>query len=273
MKQLLTKVIQKIYLMSVPVRISTSLSDNQAYPQVCIQASNDYRFFNSFRRNAIYNKVLEHVSEKQGSEYLQLISRDSEILASINDFKLNDSYGNPRMYAYPHIGMISPSTLRYVKVLADIKRLFHTANSLNICEIGVGYGGQCRVINAYYKPATYCLVDIQPALALAQRYLDNYILHSKLTYKTMNELGRRDYNLVLSNYAFTELPRTIQDVYMNKVILNSERGYITYNEITPREFNSYKSDELVAMIPGSKVLNEEPLTHPKNCLIVWGAND
>lgn len=270
MKHLLTKILQKKYVMSVPARISTSLSDNQAYPQVCINASNDYRFFNNFRRNPIYNQILEHVSEEQGHKYLQLISNDSDILASINNFKPNDNYGNPRMYEYPNIGRISPSTLRYIKVLADIKTHFQTVDNLDICEIGIGYGGQCRVINAYYKPATYCLVDIQPALALAQRFLDNYILHSTLAYKTMNELVQRDYDLVLSNYAFTELPRTIQDIYLNKVILNSKRGYITYNEITSAEFNSYKADELVAIIPGSKILKEEPLTHPKNCIIVWG---
>lgn len=269
---MLRKLFQRIYSISIPVRISTSLSDNQTYPQVCIQASNDYRFFNNFRRNSIYNQILEHVSEKQGSEYFQIISNDSEILAAINNFKPNDNYGNPRMYEYPNIGMISPSTLRYIKVLTDIKKHFQTLDTLNICEIGIGYGGQCRVINAYYKPASYCLVDIQPALALAQRFLDNYILHSVLTYKTMNELHQKEYDFVLSNYAFTELPRAIQDIYLSKVILNSKKGYITYNEITPREFNSYKSHELVAMIPGSKILKEEPLTHPKNCIIIWGTD-
>ncbi len=39
-----------------------------------------------------------------------------------------------------------------------------------------------------------------------------------------------------------------------------------------KSFNSYKPDELAAMIPGVKILKEEPLTHPKNCIIVWGAN-
>jgi len=269
---MLSRVIQKIVGLSVPERISTSLSDNQAYPQVCIKATNDFRVFNSFRRNPVYNRVLEHVSEKQGGKYLEIISNDSDILAAINNFKPNDNYGNPRIYEYPNIGKISPTNLRYIKILADIRKYFHTIDHMNICEIGVGYGGQCRIINAYYKPATYCLVDIQPALALAQRFLDNYILHSVLTYKTMNELDKIDYDFVLSNYAFTELPRPIQDIYLSKVISNSKRGYITYNEITPKEFNSYKSHELAEMIPGSKVLKEEPLTHPKNCIIVWGTN-
>jgi len=78
----------------------------------------------------------------------------------------------------------------------------------------------------------------------------------------MNELAPEDHDLLVSNYAFTELPRSIQDVYFRKVVSRSKRGYITYNEITPPEFRSYKAPELVEMIPGAHVLKEEPLTHP-----------
>ena len=270
MTHLLTQVLQKMHVMSVSESLSTSLSDRASYHQVCIQASTDDEFFSSFRRNPIYNEILEHVSEEQGSEYLQVISNDADILASIGTFKTNDNYGSPIMYEYPKIGMLSPTTLRYIKVLADIKKHFRTADNLDICEIGVGYGGQCRVINAYHKPAEYCLVDIPPALALAKRFLDDYSLPSRVTYKTMEKVRKRGYDLVISNYAFTELRRTIQDIYLNKVIWKSKRGYITYNEITQEEFNSYTSHELVAMIPGSKILEEEPLTYPGNCIIVWG---
>lgn len=193
-------------------------------------------------------------------------------MKKIDDFKENDKWGNPRTYEYPNIGSISPSTLRYIKVLADLRKYFNNMDNFRICEIGVGYGGQCRIINAWSKPAIYCLVDIQPALSLAQRFLDNYIVHSALAYKTMNELDKSEYDLIISNYAFTELPREIQNVYLDKVILKSKRGYITYNEITPPEFCSYKASKLVKMIPGSKILKEEPLTHPNNCIIVWGTN-
>ncbi|WP_157443227.1 putative sugar O-methyltransferase [Colwellia piezophila] len=272
MNKHLTRIIRKIYTFSVPKRISTSLSDNQTYPQVCIKASNNYRLFNNFRRHPIYNQILEHVTEAEGNEYLQLISDDLEIMDKIHDFKANDEWGNPRTYDYPNIGTFSPSTLRYIKVLSDIKKHFGSLDNFDACEIGVGYGGQCRVINTLFNPASYCLVDIQPALSLTQRFLDNFIINSVLSYKTMNELGKRDYDFVMSNYAFTELPRTLQDVYLDKVILNSKRGYITYNEITPKEFRSYKAKELVAMIPGAKIFKEEPLSSPNNCIIVWGIN-
>ena len=88
----------------------------------------------------------------------------------------------------------------------------------------------------------------------------------------MNELDKRNYDLVISNFAFSELPRAIQNVYLKKVISKAPKGYITYNEITPKEYQSYKANELVDIIHGSKILKEEPLTHPKNCVIVWGTN-
>jgi hypothetical protein len=253
-------------------QITKGLSDNNTYPQFCIQASIDFSLFDNFRQNPIYNQVLEHVTKDQGFEYLKCIDLDPEIMGSINEFKLNDNYGNPLTYQYPCIGMISPSTLRYIKVLYDIKSHFNSLDNLDICEIGIGYGGQCRIINSFFKPSTYLLVDIQPALSLAMRYLGNYILHSTIQCKTMNELYEKNYDLVISNYAFSELPRVIQDVYLEKIILKSKRGYITYNEINPIDYKSYKSNELIDIIPESKILKEKPLTHPKNCLIVWGTN-
>jgi N-acetyl-gamma-glutamylphosphate reductase len=76
--------------------------------------------------------------------------------------------------------------------------------------------------------------------------------------------------LVISNYAFSELPRSIQDVYLKKIILNSKSGYITYNEISPSYFKSYKSEELVKIIPNARIIDEKPLTNKNNCIIIWG---
>ena len=194
------------------------------------------------------------------------------LLGEMEKFRQNDLHGSPCVYQYPNVGAISPSTLRYVKILSDLKNMFQSLDGLDVCEIGVGYGGQCRIINAQYVPAAYCLVDIKPALLLAQRYLDNYPLKSTLSFSTMNELEKNNYDLVISNYAFTELPRQIQESYLEKVILNSRRGYITCNDINPAEFKSYKKEELLKLTPGAQIIDEAPLTHPNNCVIVWGMN-
>jgi phospholipid N-methyltransferase len=215
--------------------------------------------------------ILEHVSQKKGALYLNEITENNpSIIQHLEAFKENDKWGNPLLFDYPETGTISPSTLRYIKILSDLELLFGPLNGLKICEIGVGYGGQCRIINSIYNPDKYTLVDIKPALMLAQRYLDNYILNAVIEYKTMNELDIANYDLIISNYAFTELPRKIQDVYLKKIILNSAKGYITYNEITPDYFRSYKQNELIKMIPNSSIIEEKPLTHEKNCIIAWG---
>jgi len=248
----------------------SSLSDNQDYPRFCLQASRDERVFADFRSHPVYNAILEHTRAEQGQQYLDIVARDADLLGAMDRFRLNDAYGNPRTSDYALAGKISPATLRYVKVLADLKSLFGPLDGLDLCEIGVGYGGQCRIISAYYHPATYCLVDIAPALALARRFLANYDLRPALSYRTMDELAPRDYDLIISNYAFTELRRPIQDEYLAKAILRSKKGYITYNEITPAGFDSYKADDLLRIIPRARRIAETPLTHPKNCVIAWG---
>ena len=113
-------------------RVSTSVSDNQIYPQVCIEASNNYRIFNNFRRDPIYNQILEHVSEELGKEYLEFVANDPEVLAALEKFKANDDYGNPRIYSYRDVGEISPTTLRYIKVLVDLKKHFGVTNVIFI---------------------------------------------------------------------------------------------------------------------------------------------
>ena len=270
LKRFFSRVFTKIYCLSLPRRTSTSLSDNQAYPQICLDAANNFRYFNRFRRNPVYAAIVETVTADLGRKYLDLLLPDKKIMEKIKKFKKNDDWGGPITYNYQELGDISPTTLRYIKVAADLREYFVNLDNFNIGEIGVGYGGQCRIIDVLFSPRSYCLIDIQPALQLTQRYLDNYPINSVLSFKTMNELDYKTYDLCLSNYAFSELPRPLQDIYLKKVILNSKRGYITYSDnFTPASFNSYRVDELLKIIPGAIKIKEEPLTGP-NFIILWG---
>jgi hypothetical protein len=250
----------------------TSLSDNQSYPAVCARAATDPAFFASFRREPAYTCILEHVTQAQGRVCLDLIEQDAVVTAALDEFRRNDQIGNPCVFDYARAGRFSPSTLRYAKVLCDLRALFGPLDGMRICEIGVGYGGQCRIVSALHRPAGYCLIDIEPALDLARHFLGHFEIQTELSFKTMAALKQQDYDLVISNYAFTELKREIQDVYLDKVIRRAGRGYITYNEITAPEFRSYADTELLAMFPGSRRIEELPLTHPRNCIIAWGGN-
>ncbi len=240
-----------------------------SYRQVCQQAADYDAVFETFRQNPAYTPMLEHATESRGGQCQYLIRQNAEIYAAMEEFKRNDTVGGPELVEYPEIGKVAPSTLVYVKVLMDLTELFGSLEGGSICEIGVGYGGQCRIIDAYCDPLTYHLVDIPPALRLTQRYLDHFVLHGRVSYETMNEVCGYPTNLVISNYAYSELPKDVQDAYFEKIIRRSMYGYMTYNHIQP-EGMCYTAEEIAARIPGARIYREIPQTHPANCIIAWG---
>lgn len=245
----------------------SGLSMNEYYPPFCELAASDTNAFSTFRINPAYTPILEHVTEAQGAQYFSLV----EELVKDNYLEIikNDQFGSPVVWAYTGIGPISPTTLRYCKVLADIKKLVGAEEVDSVCEIGVGYGGQCRLLDSFMTVHEYELVDLPQVLKLANRYLKGFTLKTQIVLSDMEHLVARDRNLVVSNYAFSELCRDLQSVYLEKVILRAKKGYLTVNCVNPPEFNSYSVQELLQLIPGSVQSPEEPLTHPHNCIISW----
>ena len=254
----------------------TSISDMERYPLVCYLASKDDRMFSTFKRNKIYRRVLEHVTEKEGSEYLSVINEYG--LLNVQDwqeFAKNDLYGSPIQFTYDIQGRsitLSPTTIRYAKVLSDIISMFDISSIKSIAEIGIGYGGQCRLIRSKLPEAGYALFDLPEVLGLAEKYLTHYEMCRKnIWYLDGGHIYvNGDYDLFISNYAFTELQREVQDMYLDKAVLRSKRGYITYNAAGHRKLGGYSDAELLQKIPGSSRIDERPLTCEGNCIIVWG---
>jgi hypothetical protein len=116
----------------------------EAYTETCRLAASDNKYFDTFKSNPSYNIILEHVTYEQGLSYLYEIEKTDVIMSQIDRFKENDILGGTKLYDYSYrdVGLISPSTLRYVKVLCDLYSLFSNLDNFNICEIGGGYGGQ-----------------------------------------------------------------------------------------------------------------------------------
>ena len=76
----------------------------------------------------------------------------------------------------------------------------------------------------------------------------------------------------MSNYAFSELCREVQDVYLEHIITHARKGYITWNELSHSRLNGHSIEEVCAMIPGSEIIDEIPLSAEGNKVILWGAN-
>lgn len=258
----------------------TSISDNHSYPVVCYMASKSEHFFKKFRRNPTYNDVLEHVSRQQGQEYLDIINGNGRLPftdADWDNFSRNDLYGSPVTYPY-RIGSrtveISPTTLRYAKVLQDLAVLFDARQFRSIAEIGIGYAGECRLLTSYFDNIeVYSLFDLPEVLALAKKYLGKFgkTVTDKICFVDGTQINvEKSYDLVISNYAFSELVRDVQKLYLEKVILKSRAGYMTWNTLSQDVLDGYSLEELLAKIPGSSTIPEEPLTKENNCIIIWG---
>jgi hypothetical protein len=257
----------------------TSASDMQYYPAFCEWAAQDDTVFTSFRRNAIYIRIVETISRRYGQAYLDCIM-SSDYKFSYDDmlrFAQNDSVGNPRVYRYTLDNnriFFSPTTLRYIKVLQDICKMMGTENYERIAEIGVGYGGQCRIISSYCEVKEYTLIDLPEVLALTKKYLDRYNELPKLKYidgtrEDAFDNDKMKYDLVISNYAFSELVREVQNFYMKNVILKSKHGYMIWNSISYRTLDGYSDEELLQLIPNSRKEMEIPNTVEDDCVIIW----
>ena len=252
----------------------TSVTHPSAYPAFCRRAARDAATFAQFKRDPVYAKVLEHLTCEEGERYLQrLLEQSPELGSSLSLFRCNDRLGAPRTCDYGHRGTVSPTTLRYAKVLSDLLTLFGPLDGLRIVEIGGGYGGQCLVTSLVAKPESYTLIDLDSVLDLQESYLRKLGVRG-VRFVSSDRVAKRDtYDLVISNYAFSECTRPMQEVYVTRVLQRSARGYVTYNWTSPDWAGEpYRRNELLAAVPGSSFVAPVPQLIPSEELWVWGGD-
>ena len=252
----------------------SSITDRPSYVEFCARAAVDPTVFKTFRREPIYVETLEHVTEAHGRQYLRIIQRDSPHLLMddwLQRAKANDQWGSPITYDYPGVGQISPVTIRYLKVLSDLERLFGDLTGARVVEIGVGYGGQARLILERWSVENYTMIDLPAVLRLAGRYLEKFRTYSALEFRSPENLTPTQYDLCISNYAFSELSRDVQDRYAGMAVASALRGYLTCNFFSDQfGVYSWTKEELGRLHVGSHWIPEEPVTHEGNAILVWG---
>jgi putative sugar O-methyltransferase len=251
--------------------VKTSISDENKFKTLCENANSNDLVFNGFKSNPSFTEILEHTTYEQGIGYINEIEKNTKVdLSLLTKFKNNDEQGNPKKYKFKEpYGEMSPSTIRYIKVLNDIINIFGDISNYSIVEIGVGYGGQSKIIQDQFNIKRYNFVDLPEVLNLTKKYLKKYN-YKNLNFLDFTDLPDKKYDLVISNYAITECSQNIQDLYIDKIINNSSHCYITGNDIG-EYFNlkNYSKKEWGEKIPNSKFMDESPLTHYKNYILYF----
>ena len=253
---------------------NVSDSESTFYVETVSHIINNPKSFKKFRRNFDYREILEHVDYKLGLQYFNLgLEKHADFLKILEKSRRIDMIGNPLKYRYKKIGLISPTLIRYAYVMSELMNFFDFDKIKTISEIGTGYGGQSAVIQSLYKVKCYTIYDLPEVCLLTQNFLSS--INPKFTSRIGNLTDTQDEHcdLLISNYAFSELPKLIQKTYLENVISKGKRGYMIMNSgrtnYTGRSVGKMSLSEIGQYLPNLKVLEELPRTSPDNYVIVW----
>lgn len=253
----------------------TNISDEPEYRNFCKSAVEDEKVFENFKRSKIYNNHVEHVSFELGGKYLNyILGKYPALVEKFEMFRSNDALGNPIKYNYDAYGDFSPTTLRYIKIAGDLQNIYSTLDTMRVIEIGGGYGGQCKILSDLFEFQEYIIVDLPEPLELTKKYLTKLGVQN-VTYWTPDQVpADQSYDLVISNYAFSECSREQQTEYLTKIIKNSKYGYMTWNYISNyMALDFYEPQELRTILKDYNlkvtISPESPSTDKNNRIFTW----
>lgn len=193
--------------------------------------------FSNFRRDFDYGKILSGDPKIVGDIAIDSIKKFNQfnfLLDNLDEIKKNDKVGNPYLYEYDQLGEINPSTLKYFNTIVEIKPLIGDYVTKKIVEIGGGYGGLCRIFDAFYDFEEYIIIDLPDAIKLAEKYL-NYFpkLNGKVKYISCEEFSNYDsienVDLFIADSSIAECNLQTQNLYRDKIAKNSKHIYVAWN--------------------------------------------
>jgi len=250
---------------------SSSLTDEPLFLNAVAEALSDERAAAQFRSNLAIIATYDHVSRLQGLACLLAIEGRGKAERLRELVELSD-YGTPATFHYPQIGRFSPTVLRFAKVAFDLEFFFPELPQLQVTEIGVGFGGQAVAINKLFGTNSFTFYDLPEVNVLASKSLGSLTEGVKIELRDGRNPAACTSDLVVSNYAFSEMAPKIQESYLQNVLLPAKRGFMNYNSLSESALGGYKVSQIAEQLPGSILVPEEPATHPDNMTLIWGSS-
>jgi len=255
---------------------ASSLEDNKVYPVFCHAAATDEDVFAHFKRSPIFNLMHECLTFEEGKEYIEALSaQNPTFLRHAEKCQKNDAIGDPRTFYYPGFGTFSPTTLSYMKIAADLEKRYGSLKGKRVIEIGGGYGGLCTVLTQLHAFESYTIVCHPHGLELIKKYLEKQGIRTvKCVTPEQLRLAENSYDLVISNYTFSENSKPLQKMYLDLVLRHAKSGYLVCTQV-PKHFlvRPYVKKELLSRLKGAGIkcacTKECPLLLKGNYLLEW----
>jgi putative sugar O-methyltransferase len=234
----------------------------QRFKEYCKVVVEDNKEFQSFKKHPHFVTVIGNdVLPKDMSDIYEssLLTEDLVSIEELIKFKINDTIGSPMLYEYDRLGSISPGTLYFANVLADIRRQFGNLRNIDVIEIGSGYGGQAKIIlDSDMNVQNYSVIDIPSTLGVCKKYLSHFN-HTNVSYITTSQIGTIAADLVISNWCLSELDEQGIQFYIDFVIKYCQQGYFLMNTWDARK--EYLLQAIKPHFKNINVIPEYPKTH------------
>lgn len=237
---------------------SSVVSSIKEWAAECRKANNN-EYFNSFRRQSIFKKIIEGQPKYSGLGNLKSIISNKYFQQTLAKIEKSDLYGNPEnlieFYLKGKKHFLTPTTIRYTKNTINLINFFsEEIFNQNIFEIGGGYGGEAKIffdfansLNGKKCNINYNIFDLPSSYNLIKKWLS--IFNYKSNIISINEDFVIPHNsLAISCGAVSEIHGNLLKKYIDKVILPCKFGYFLtnfeshskpYGGITTNEFIDY----------------------------------
>lgn len=202
--------------------------------------------FKTFKQDPRCQAILEHCSNSVALRYYGQVQRENPDLLGHPELFENDNYGTPTIQDL--LGLhCSNSTMQYIGVLSNLIKYFGSLDGMNIIEIGGGYGGQAMVVQNYRRGGTYMITDLPKVTLLQKRYLSKHSVNFGMP---------PPYDLLISNYALSEVTEPQYSWYVKNVVCKARHGYVTCNmgiDLTGWP-EHWRYDDISGEAPGNFIL-------------------
>lgn len=232
------------------------------YLSICKAAASDSDAFDIFKSHPYYIPILEHAWHELGLSHLNNIKEHNpHLLTDYPTFWENDNYGSPRVSDYD-FRTCSPTTIQYISVLSNLINHFGSLDNFNIIEIGAGYGGQAKIITDTFNISSYTLIDLPEVTLLQRRYIHKLNIPNTEAFTHETYPKDKEYDLVISNYAITEVLEPLQSEYVDNILMKSKHGYLTCNGHI-NKINELKEKHNIKELP------DIPGERASNYILIW----
>jgi len=250
--------------------LKSDSENTYGYTEIVTAAVNDEDTFSNFRNNQQYKEILSHVSKPLAEKYYQNIRNSLSHKEVIDNCERVSDFGNPQKILINGYNFC-PSSLRYLNVALDVREKFIDKEIKNIVEIGAGYGGQALILESFFEIETYTFIDLQ----IVENDKTSIIFSIKhepgSLYRIIENFNKNNlFDLSISNYAFSELPKNLQKLALKKFINKSNNGYMIVNNFNDLSFRYLtKIGYQKNIIKKIKIEDEIPESYPFNKLLYF----